>query len=364
MAGVSATRFDGWARFPARLALAVLAAFLILAALIPVTHVGGAVGPAAIPAGTETAAAAPRPRDHDLALYDRTIERLRAGESYYAFIAEEQRRARFPLRPALAVRLPTLAVLLAWLGETGTLIAAFALLAAVPAAWWVRLGDDPVGRARRALAIALLAFGCALMTARYFHTLHELWAGMLLALSLGLHRPGRWAASLAVAALALAIRELALPFVLLMAAMALWRGDRREGAAWALLALVFAVALAVHVSAINAMVRPGDGHSASWLALRGLTGWTSDLVLSSNLRFLPHWLAGPLAMLAVFGWTGWRSAAGAFGALLQLGYGLLFMLAGRPDNYYWGFMVTPALFMGLAFAPMALRGLWQAARLR
>lgn len=359
---MSAARFDRWAPLPARLALLVLAVFLLLSALIPVTHVGGAVEPAAVPAAADGQEAAPRPRDHDLALYDRTIERLRAGENYYDFIAEEQRLARFPLRPALAVRLPTLAYILAWLGEDGAVAAAFALLAAVLAAWWVRLGTEPGGRDRRPLAIALLAFGCALVTARYFHTLHELWAGMLLALALALHRPGRWWAALAVAALALAIREHALPFVLLMGAMALWRGNRREGLAWGALACAFLIALALHMRLIDALTLPGDGQSAPWLVLRGLTGWTSDVVLSSNLRFLPHWLAGPLVMAAVFGWAGWRSAAGAFGALFQLGYGLLFMLAGRADNYYWGFMVTPMLFMGLAFAPAAARSLWQAAR--
>ena len=44
--------------------------------------------------------------------------------------------------------------------------------------------------------------------------LHELWAGMLLALAFGLHRPGRkYGAALVAAGLALAIREHALPFV-------------------------------------------------------------------------------------------------------------------------------------------------------
>jgi hypothetical protein len=109
-------------------------------------------------------------------------------------------------------------------------------------------------------------------------------------------------------------------------------------------------------------VLPSDLEGPDWLVLRGLSGWLSSVVLSSNLRLLPHFVAGPLVVLMVLGWAGWKSAAGEFAALLQLGYGLAFMLAGRPDNYYWGAMVAPTLAMGLAWAPMALKGLVRAAR--
>jgi hypothetical protein len=195
----------------------------------------------------------------------------------------------------------------------------------------------------------------------YFFRLHELWAGMLLALSLGLHRPGKWGAALAPAALALAIRELALPYVLLMAALALWRGDRREGAAWSLLAAVFLAALASHLQFVAEQARPGDLTSQSWFAWRGLSGALENAVFSSNLRHLPHWLAGPLAVLMVLGWAGWRSPAGAFGALLFIGYGVLFSIAGRDENYYWGMVITPCLAMGLAFIPGAAKSLFRAA---
>ena len=69
-------------------------------------------------------------------------------------------------------------------------------------------------------------------------------------------------------------------------------------------------------------------------------------------------------MLAILGWASWRSAAGAFATLLYLGYGLAFMIAGRGDNYYWGFMVAPAMFIGLAFVPMGLKSLWRSAYAR
>ena len=102
------------------------------------------------------------------------------------------------------------------------LVWALVVLAAL-IVWWRRFGEEPGGEALRLPASVALLAGLQVATIGYFFVLHELWAGMLLALSFGLHRPGKWVASLCVAALALAIREHALPFVLLMAALALWR---------------------------------------------------------------------------------------------------------------------------------------------
>jgi hypothetical protein len=100
----------------------------------------------------------------------------------------------------------------------------------------------------------------------------------------------------------------------------------------------------------------------SWLELRGLSGWLSNVVLSSNMRFLPHFIAGPLVVLMVLGWASWKSPLGTTATLLYLGYGLAFMIAGRPDNFYWGAVVAPAMFVGLAFAPRGIGSLARSAR--
>ena len=357
-------RFAGWDRWPARILLLVVAALLVLAAIAPLSasldgkpsEVPSLIGDGAPNGQTESE------RDDDLAFYDRVIERIGHGENYYDFIVEEQRARDYPVRPGLAVRLPTLAWIHASLGEPAMIALAIALLFACIWAWWNRLGEEPGGVRFRLLGTALMAMGGSLGLNRSFFVLHELWAGMLIALAFGLHRPGRWGAALFVAALALALRELVLPFVLLMAAMAAWRKDWREAMAWIMLVAVFAAIMAWHLSLIAVQEVPSDPVGPDWLVLRGLSGWLGNIVLSSNLRLLPHELASPVVILMALGWAGWKSSAGTTGTFLYLGYGLAFMLAGRANNFYWGAVVAPAMFIGLAFLPMALPSLVRAAR--
>ena len=368
-------RFAAWPRFSARLLLLAVAAMLVFAAVVPIS--AGkmdkpTVGFVEAVSGGKASQAAKRPRDDDLALYDRVIQRIGQGENYYVAVADEHRTSDYPLRPGVAVRLPTLAYLDMWLGDRGQgaavlvpgeLAAALALLLAVVWAWWRRLGDEPGGAPYQRIGTALMFMGASLGLNRYYFVLHELWAGMLIALSLALHRPGqRWLGAVLVAALALAIREHALPFVMLMAALALWRRDWQEGAAWLAVIAAFFAYLGLHLYLVAQQIRPDDVVGPDWLMLRGLSGWLSSVVLSSNLRFLPHSVAGPLVLLMVLGWAGWRSALGSTATLLFLGYGLLFMIAGRADNFYWGAVIAPAMFAGLAFMPRALRSLTKAAR--
>ena len=356
-------RFAGWDRWAARILLLLVTALLVLAAIAPLSasldgkpsEVPSLIGDGAPNGQTESE------RDDDLAFYDRVIERVEHGENYYDFIVEEQRARDYPVRPGLAVRLPTLAWIHASLGEPAMIALAIALLFACIWAWWNRLGEEPGGVRFRLLGTALMAMGGSLGLNRSFFVLHELWAGMLIALAFGLHRPGRWGAALFVAALALALRELVLPFVLLMAAMAAWRKDWREATAWIMLVAVFAAIMVWHLSLIAVQEVPSDPVGPDWLVLRGLSGWLGNIVLSSNLRLLPHELASPVVILMALGWAGWKSSAGTTGTFLYLGYGLAFMLAGRANNFYWGAVVAPAMFIGLAFLPMALPSLVRAA---
>lgn len=359
----------------ARLVLALLAAVIVASMIAPTNKPGnrspwqGVVeGP--VDAQGKAIDTKEKPYDEDIALYVVAIERIQKGENYYDFIVPEQRARNYPVNPGIAVRLPTLAYLDAALGESGQIAAAMLLMLAIVLVWWRRLGaeGEAGGRLQR-LGAALVFVGASLQLNRHYFPLHELWAGGLIALSFGLHRMGRngqggrWIAAFLTAALALSIRELALPYVLLMTTFSLWNRNLREAAAWIALILAFFAGLAWHLSIIAQHVLPSDPHGPPWLVMRGMAGWLVNVVQSSNLRWLPHVLAGPAVVLMTFGWLGWKSPSGMAGFLLCAGYGVAFMLVGRWDNFYWGAMIAPVMFAGLVFAPRAVMQLVAAARL-
>ena len=303
-----------------------------------------------------------RQRDTDLALYAAIAERVGAGEDYYAVAAEEQRARNYPLRPGFAVRLPTLAVVTGAIGQWALLPLAILLLGGALVAWHYRLRDVPGAPGQLRYILLLVVLGSTIGIKPQYLVLHEVWAGLLIALALGLHRPGKVGWALLAAALALAIRELALPFVLLMGMLAALRGHRLEAIAWAVLTVLFIGGLMVHFTSVASVTSAADPASPGWLTLLGLGGWTSKIALTSPLYLLPHWLAAPLALLPLIGWAGWRSEFGLTGLLLCTGYGIMFMITGRYENFYWALLVMPVWFVGLAFTPRALGSLWNSAR--
>lgn len=357
-------RFATWPRAWARAALALAALLLVFAAIAP----GYAPPPAAPPKVVSTDAAGVKHTeaedDNDLRFYRLVIERVKRGDNYYVAATEEQRANGYPVAPGLTVRLPTLAFVSAWAGPTGLIALQLALFAGMVLANARRLSAEAGGDARKFMALALLFMGISSgLNARY-NVLHEIWAAQLVALSFGLHRPGtgKWGGAWLVAAAALAVRELALPYVLLLAAWAAWHRRWREAAAWGLLIVLFGAALAVHLNLAEAQIRPGDPHSPSWLVLSGLSGFLYKVINSTGLSLLPVAVAGPVIAACLIGWSGWKSEMGTFATLLLAGYALAFGIAGRDNNFYWGVLITPILFMGLAFLPLSLPSLWKRAR--
>jgi hypothetical protein len=358
-------RFAHWPRPLARIALAILAVLLVLAAWAP----GYAPPPPAPPkitvADAKGAVHEAKEDDNDLRLYRIIIARVARGDDYYRAAVEEQRANNYPVAPGFTVRLPTLAFVSAALGPTGLIGLQVVLFGAMMLAMMRRLEDEPGTEENRLLVLALLMTGIASGLNYHYNVLHEVWAAQLLALSLALHRPqrGRWVAALAVAAVALAVRELVLPYVLLMGAQALWRRRWAEAAGWAALVAIFVAAMAAHLHLATAQLRPGDPVSPPWLVMGGLNALVYKVANSTFLSLAPVWIAGPVVVLSLFGWTAWKSPLGDLGALLVLGYALAFMIAGRSNNFYWGVLITPVLFMGLGFVKTGLPALWRAAGL-
>lgn len=298
----------------------------------------------------------------DKRLYRDITAEVAGGTSYYIAATRLQREHNYPVKPGFTVRLPTLALVAAVLGWGWLKAAAFVLLAMAALAWF---------RALRGKAILLERLAAGTLIAANFGMLtgdpmiiHERWAGLFLTLALAarIGRRDNWTGVLALAAAALAIRELALPFALLSLTFALWERRWAEASTWLALIAVFAALLAVHLHLVAAQVRPGDVASQGWWALGGLRMALAAVVDSSPLQYLSFPLGAVLAALPLAGWLGLGGRDGVFCLTLFAGYALMIALFARPDNFYWGAMVQPAWFVGAAFLPRTAVRVWSGCR--
>ncbi len=190
---------------------------------------------------------------------------------------------------------------------------------------------------------------------------HEIWAGLLVALSLALRRPDNWVPAVAFAVAAVLIRETAGLYLVLMLVFAWLGGNRREALAWGLAIMVLAVVLALHAHAVAQVVRPLDPTSPGWSGHLGFGFFVRTMTISTALGIAPLWLAAPLVGLALFGWAAWRDELGLRVLTLLSCYAGVLAVFGRTDTFYWGLLVAPASLVGLAFVLDGLRDLIAAA---
>jgi hypothetical protein len=348
-------------RWAAALALALLAATLSWSAL--------ATAPGAQPERASVAAApatSPNPDDRakgDMALYARIASRVTAGEGYYSAALDEQRASHYPTRPFVAVRLPTLAMLQALIGVDGVRYAQLTLVLAC--LWALNRRASPLAAwPERLGASMLLALGGAAALNPVAGLDHDFSAGLCLTLALLLYRRNRWWPALLAAALALALRELAAPFVLLWLALALAEQRWHEAGAVAALLGLFASGIALHFAAVEAGRLPGDLASQGWNALAGYRLPLTALTHLTGLRLLPVSIAAPLAILPLIGWAAIGGRIGMFAVLWFAGLATMMALFARPENFYWVQLALPAYGIGLAFAPRGLFELFQSAARR
>lgn len=314
---------------------------------------------ARIEASSKPAKAAGAVDDHEL--YARIIARVAQGENYYAAAADEQRLGNYPLKPFLTMRLPTLAWIEAMLGQIGVLIAAIALAAVTVFAWHRRFNSywRSTDREHASLVPALIIFmGMIPLFWTKWQPMHEVWAGVLITLSIALYRPQNPLPAIFVAFAALAIRETSLPYLLLLAAFLLWEKQWRYVLLIIAGTALFFVAIAEHAQQVAAVVQPDDLASQGWFKAGGLATYLLYAQETTVLRSAPV-LSAIAVPLCLLGWLSMKSQTGLLIFLFQVGYAFIFMVIGRADNFYWGMMIAPTLLAGLLFAPSAIKTLWR-----
>lgn len=343
---ITKTRFADWSPWASALALAAVVALVIYG-------VAASFAPPSLPAKRVSGDAT----HSDVFLYESIAARVAAGESYYSAALAEQRAQHYPLRPVFTVRLPTLATIQARTGAT----AAYLLLCALTLAAWLALTlrfRAELGPGRQSLYAAGLALiGLAPNLAPVAAYWHEMWAAVLIALSLGVRTRERWVLAVGLGFAAVAVRELALPYLCLMAVLAFWQSNRREAGAWAAAIGAFFALYAWHAHTVAALVSPADLASPGWGASGGWRFVLQIMHANTILAAAGVSTTAVVVPLCLLGWAAWRSPVGLRGALLLAGYCCFFMLFGRPDNDYWGLLIAPLLPIGLVFVPGAVRDL-------
>ncbi len=346
------SRFAKLPRGYARLILGLLAVLLglcLTALLVP--------EPAALGAAARTDVG-----QTDLALYEKIVAGVRGGENYYVVAADALRAGSYPLRPFLTFRMPALATVLAaipqWLPVRYLL---FALVLCVAGAWGMRLRGELTSPFAAFVALIMM-LGSLLVFLQYeLAPFHEIWAALLVALSLALRRPERWIEAAAIALAAMLIRETAALYVLIMAIFAWSEGERREAVGWGLALALFAAALAAHAWAVAGVTGPADPASPGWAGLLGFGFFVKAVTLATALQMFPLWLGALIAGLAMCGWASWRNPIGLRMAAILAGYAAAIGIFARLDTFYWALMIAPVFLLGLLFAPAGVRDLMRQA---
>lgn len=343
------TRFASFRRGQARLVLG--AAMLLLLACLTALLVPD---PPALDAASGGANG-----QTDLMLYENIVAGLKGGGGYYTVAADALRAGSYPLRPFLTFRLPGLAMVLAALPEWAPRYLLFLLVLCVGVSWAARL-KPMLPRVVPIVAFAILLLGSLLAFLQYeLAAFHEIWAGLLVAWSLALRRPGRWVEPVAIALVAMLIRETAVLYVVVMLLFAWFEGERKEAAGWAAALGLFAVALGAHAYAVTGVTGPLDPTSPGWAGLQGFGFFVKSITLATALQLMPLWAGALLAGLALLGWAAWNDPLGARMTGTLAAYAAAIALCARLDTFYWGLMVAPVFLVGLIFVPDALRDLFR-----
>jgi hypothetical protein len=338
---VSTTRFASVSPWAARGMLVVLAALVSFGWLLPPSlpqldraHNGGG----------------------NLRFYRAVVERMHRGEPYETAAVRELRSEHGALKPFVTVRPPLLATMLASLPSERAGAILLALLAVtVLLAWAVTLHEIQTG------ILPLVAMTLVLFTgvgesiaAGGISLMHEAWSGLLMALSLVAWANKRIAASVALGLLAAMVRELAMPYLLVMAVLALVERRRLEALSFALALAAAVGALAWHAQAVQALAASTDLTSAGWVKFSGWRFVLATARWNFIVFVLGAWTTALIVPMALAGAIGAKNGLGLRLAALLLGYTLGFAVIGRPENIFWGLMTAPLVAVGLCFAPTAL----------
>jgi hypothetical protein len=333
--------------------MSTLRARLILGALAAIFVIGLLPSSEPPPKGT------PPVGKGDVVLYRTIVDRLRAGDGYYIAVGEELRRGHYPTIPIFNWRTPAHSTMVASLS--------------VPIARRVLQGLAmtglfllPLVLARQSavvIVVAILAQMGAVATVMKPDAVlfGEVWAGVLIALSLCAYYAKQWSVAAVLGIVAVFMRELAAPYCLACGLLAIASRRRRESIVWIVGGTAYVIYYAIHATQSWAHQQPGDlRHVESWIRWNGLTFTIATAQMNSWVRFAPHWIVAAFIVVGLAGSTSTRAPQQVRVSLLT--YAALFAVAGQPFDFYWGLVTSPIWAFAVAHGFEGFSQLVNAAR--
>lgn len=327
----------GWARWPGlRLAvpimLALLALGLVVSAVWPQVGASGQSGEGA----------------GDAASYLEIVGKVRGGAGYYEAAHEVLLADGYGTRSVFNWRTPGWALLLAALPGLWTAQAVLAGLAAVGLGLLWRPLRLEGGLAVAALSLVAAGGSLVGLAAPESVLFTEVAAGVLILLSVGCHAAGFRVAGHLAALLALFVRELAAPVVLVSLLLALRARRWREVALLAVGIACYAAYFGWHALQVTAQLGPADqAYAEGWVQFGGLGFLVRTLGFNGIWGLLPAQVAALMLPLGLYGL--WRWPGGAQAGLTVVVFAVLFVVIGKPFNGYWGALYTPVLMLGIGW---------------
>jgi hypothetical protein len=292
----------------------------------------------------------------DLELFSSVVARLEAGAPYYLAMGSELRARGYPTASVMNWRTPLHLSVVATLHTrmARLVFTTLGLMLIVVGIWALA----PRGKYATIWGAVCVARAAALPVG-WPHLLvfaPEAWCGLLVGVSVAFYARQRWLVAAACGVLAVFVRELAVPYVVVCGLAALTAGRRKEGLVWLLGGIAYVIYFAFLVSSARAAMEPGAfAHAQGWVRLQGL-----PFVFATARCYGWTFLTSPVLVPLVVG--GGLAAAAAPTAPVHLRGGILvyvatFAIVGQPFNAYWGWVTAPLWAFGLAHSVDGLRSL-------
>jgi len=325
----------------ARIRVVAFLAIIVLGSVIDTTR---------RPMPTASAAEAQR----DIELFRAVVARVRAGTRYYEAMGTELRARRYPAASVFNWRTPLLYTAVAAIGPASARVLLISLASALVVLTVVVLRTRSTPALMAALFMQFGAFVSVAVPSAPFLT--EVWAGVLLGLSYCAYQMRVWRTAAVLALIGLFIRELAAPYVVVCAWLALHGRRRHEVAVWIAGAATYSIYFAWHLYHVKALQEPGDlAHAFSWLYGGGPIFLLQTLRTNAWVFLASAWIPTAPALLAIL-----LAACAWPGTTLRLrgivtAYLAMFLVVGQPFNQYWGLLTAPLWAVATADGVEALR---------